>query len=784
MKKLAKKLSCLIIFSLFLFGAFLTFHLNEKSALNCNLMATAADNSVKINCFDSLADAITSITSKYQTDDDSLFLFNKDQDLIMDSNGEYLVAKDTFANITDIILESSCQDLYKLNDLAATYGYEIETSELSVALLNKFGTKRLLIQTQDLVIDTCDAVAVSSFEDYYILQFASKEETRTAYDFYKSMQYDVCVDSIRWLDNEIDDASDTNLSAQDIPTNSYYSWGAKVMGIDHRIDYLNSIIKAQNNNYTKLPEVVIAVMDSGIDTDHPWFKDRFLYDEKGKIVGKGFQFRFNGYTFEDDDGHGTFCSGVICDLTLPNVKILPIKYLCKNIKGVTQGNVFNEIASYDYILKMKDQYNIVAVNMSFSGTYDSITYQLTKGKFKKFYEKGIACVAAAGNDSKFIDDNLPIMFDHVIGVSALDEDLTLGNYSNYGNIVDVCAPGTDIESAYLDGTTAIKYGTSVAVPHISAYIALVKSDPLSNYTVDEIHDIVTGNYYNPYEEQYCYTVRNIGAVGKDIFYGYGLPNFFGFLRSYVTVDFQTDSFGKISPSGFNLFFNSNTSLKIPIKFYPKDGYYQSMFLANGRLYEDVTKMTEYTFKTSRLHESVRVTFVKGYVVNHYLEGLTSQSTSYQLNDSEVYIGELNDLSLIKPNDYQGFTSTALEYQLIGNSNIVNLYYKRNEYNITINYNYNGEITSVSKTVKYGDDLASQLNSQKGYKLDKVTCNGVELNLKDASSWENINSNLELTVNLSSYTFNDMNLFYFGLCIVIGISLVFILMKLTKPRVKK
>lgn len=83
----------------------------------------------------------------------------------------------------------------------------------------------------------------------------------------------------------------------------------------------------------------------------------------------------------------------------------------------------------------------------------------------------------------------------------------------------------------------------------------------------------------------------------------------------------------------------------------------------------------------------------------------------------------------------------------------------NEYLLfTINYNYNGKINSIVKTVSYGENLDLNLSTELGYKLKNVVCNGNELNLCGASyNLENITSDLEVTVNLTEYEFSDKNL---------------------------
>ena len=54
----------------------------------------------------------------------------------------------------------------------------------------------------------------------------------------------------------------------------------------HMDEFLEMLSK--DKDISTLPEVVIAVLDTGINTDHPWFENRFLYDENGKIIGENF----------------------------------------------------------------------------------------------------------------------------------------------------------------------------------------------------------------------------------------------------------------------------------------------------------------------------------------------------------------------------------------------------------------------------------------------------------------------------------------------------------------
>ena len=307
-------------------------------------------------------------------------------------------------------------------------------------------------------------------------------------------------------------------------TLTYKTWGAEKMGVPDYAQYLLDI-EESNNGSNKLEEMVVAILDTGIDTDHPWFVDRLLYDNNGKIIGLDYTADQtdvnlnNEYKFEDDNGHGTHCAGIICDMTLPNVKILPVKIMYGS-EG--DGNSEDAVNAIKKLIEMKnDGLNIVAMNMSFGGTITLPNHQLVLNKCKKAiedaYDAGIFSVVAAGNANKDACSDLPAMIERAITVSAIDSNLIKADFSNFGECIDVCAPGVLIESAYHEEEFKELSGTSMAAPHIVSFIALLKSDPLLKYSMTDIEAILSGNYNG------LNTVQDLGEAGKDDIFGYGLP---------------------------------------------------------------------------------------------------------------------------------------------------------------------------------------------------------------------------------------------------------------------
>lgn len=218
-------------------------------------------------------------------------------------------------------------------------------------------------------------------------------------------------------------------------------------------------------------EVIVAVLDTGIDFNHEDLKDVIWTNPYGtKLVGKhGYDFTYttgNGEP-QDDYGHGTHVAGVIAGIAdnekgisgvnKSNVKILPLKFL--NSNGA--GSSYAEFAAFGYISRaIKLGANIKAVNCSYGGVSDEDEKKTYNEIFDELGESGAITVVAAGNESENLsslapdyyakdDFVLPAMCDskYCITVGAASEKDELVPFSNYSDkYVDIAAPGNDILS--------------------------------------------------------------------------------------------------------------------------------------------------------------------------------------------------------------------------------------------------------------------------------------------------------------------------------------------------
>ena len=236
------------------------------------------------------------------------------------------------------------------------------------------------------------------------------------------------------------------------------SWGVAAIGAD----------EFQKILPTKLPEIKVAVLDTGLDVNHKHFT--------GRISDVRWNFYTGAGNVTDGDGHGTHVAGILTDASSSNVQVMPLKVLDD------YGNGYNSVAM-EAVRYAADK-GAKVVNMSFAGEYtasasgwsDTVNYA---------YDHGVkALFAATGNDGRILK-TYPAATPGVIAVLASGRDNCPAGISNIGTYVDIGAPGVDIYSAIPGGGYAYGSGTSMATPFASAAAALLLSHN-SKLTGDDI----------------------------------------------------------------------------------------------------------------------------------------------------------------------------------------------------------------------------------------------------------------------------------------------------------
>ncbi|QGG46670.1 intracellular serine protease [Heliorestis convoluta] len=220
--------------------------------------------------------------------------------------------------------------------------------------------------------------------------------------------------------------------------------------------------------------MVIALLDSGIERDHPDLRKRII---GGKNFTDG-----KPENFEDDNGHGTHVAGIVAAATAgkglvgvaPDVRLLIGKVLDK--KG--EGSVKSVIKGLEWISNWEgpegEKVRIVNISLGTS-KYNKEFHEA----IRKAVDKNILVVCAAGNEGdgnpNTIERSYPAAFPEAVCVGAVDMNEKVAPFSNSNDAIDLVAPGVDILSCWLGRRYASLRGTSMASPHVAGAAALLTS---------------------------------------------------------------------------------------------------------------------------------------------------------------------------------------------------------------------------------------------------------------------------------------------------------------------
>lgn len=244
-------------------------------------------------------------------------------------------------------------------------------------------------------------------------------------------------------------------------------------------------------------ELIVAVLDSGMDLEHPDLKGRIWYNEKlcaGATNPQnrpcyGYNYLDNNTLLTDEIGHGTHVAGIIAanrnNLGIagaadPRVKIMPLKVLNDQVNGFVYNNkVITDVIADAMTFAVKNGAEVINLSLGWPKLVD---LPKVRAAFQFAEDNNVVVIAASGNNNKDLP-TFPCSYENVICVGAIDNRGELTDFTNHGAKVDIVAPGESIISTYPQKLESrvlriknyeTKRGSSQAAPYVSAAVANLK----------------------------------------------------------------------------------------------------------------------------------------------------------------------------------------------------------------------------------------------------------------------------------------------------------------------
>ncbi len=292
---------------------------------------------------------------------------------------------------------------------------------------------------------------------------------------------------------------------------------------------------------TGASEIIIAVIDTGIEDQHPDLK-RAIWINAGEDLnqngvsdhedlngidddGNGFVDDIRGWDFtdapnfvdggdylardndpSDEHGHGTSVSGIIAAEMNNGLGVSGLAPSCRimNLRaGTSQGLLEEDDVAAAIVYAVQNGASVI--NMSFG---DTVVSPFLRDVIQYAHKRGVVLVASAGNSGTDLP-HYPSGFSETVSVGAIQQNLALAGFSNFGATVDLVAPGQQIWTTKKGGEYHLFSGTSASAPFVSALAGLLLSSR-PELTPAQIKSILTT------------TAMDLGDEGWDAQFGAGL----------------------------------------------------------------------------------------------------------------------------------------------------------------------------------------------------------------------------------------------------------------------
>lgn len=388
-------------------------------------------------------------------------------------------------------LEENTNDITVDKETAEYLGFEVEFEDDTAVLTQPYQTKRLIVKSE-YDINPLDSVAiVEGYNDLHIVQFDNQESAKDAQEYYENQRLveyaepDLVVSTLDYDDVEATSSDETLC----INYGNHLSWGSEDIGVDDYIDYLGDI--------SELPEIVIGIIDTGIDIDHEFLKDR--------IIRTNYNISTTGEADSEDDdkGHGTHVAGIVVDNTTSNVKVKGYKVL----SSTGTGTIGDAAIAVDYAVA--DGVNIINMSLGTKGASKTMENAVNAAT-----DIGVTVCVSAGNSGRDASQYCPAGIEKCITVMAYGKDGDIYSrpfWTNWGNGVDFAAPGVSIYSTYLSNGYETLSGTSMASPFVAAASAMLLSKN-TDLIADEICSLLEENARKMHDAYDNYLLIYIGTI--------------------------------------------------------------------------------------------------------------------------------------------------------------------------------------------------------------------------------------------------------------------------------
>ena len=330
-----------------------------------------------------------------------------------------------------------------------------------------YATARIIVKSADEIKDENALASVSGYNNWTVLQYATGEEAEAALKQFEKMN------NVEWVQ------PDRIMSIDAVPgSNNFRSWGYGASHVD-AFSYNEWLYAEAGNNLANLPTITVAVIDTGADSDHPFIMSRLV---------PGYDFVDNDSNPEDEHYHGTHVSGTVVDGTFENVKIMPIRVLDASGHGDETGVAAG--MEYAYL------HGCQVENLSLGGDCDqygdNIAHPLFVEVTDNAFNSGTTVCVAAGNESDNAAYHCPANVPRACTVASITQSHSLSWFSNYGDLVDIAAPGSGINSSVSGGGYDTLDGTSMATPHVAAACAMIRSY-FPDMDADDVVTVIKGS---------------------------------------------------------------------------------------------------------------------------------------------------------------------------------------------------------------------------------------------------------------------------------------------------